>query len=393
MKVLQATATEQVIQLARLMLDDQKNAPPVYQPTKFWIPAAQKIMQDLETHGMENFKSMPSAGIYFVGAYRHASISEKIEDAVARLKELDIKIIDSTLINFLNGSSDFLSDYRVASACSFIEKPLVHVDQISESEYGNPPERHYLNGNLYTHTNLKYEMGLLALSNVCQNKNADLSAVRTFLEIGGGYGSLGEILLNADPQFRYFNVDIPPLAAISTGYLQEIFGKDAVLTYEQSRKMGEIDLNKIKKKYRAAVFCPWQLPSITGKIDVFVNFISFQEMEPNVVENYLKSIVERKPDYILLRNSRDGKKATTARVTNDFAVQELEKHNYHVQYRDALQFGIRNDQFASEVLVLDQTDGADPAVRLRRQASDQNRKTRFQLKALLSKIRLRFCHN
>lgn len=390
MNILQAPATEKVINLARLMLKDQENAPSLYQPTKFWIPPSQKIMSDLEACGIENFKSMPSAEIYFVGAYRPASINEQIEDAVTRLREINIKIIDPVIKNFLNGNSDFMSDYRVLASCSLQENPLVHIDQINENEYGNPRERHYLNGNLYTHTNLKYAMGLQALANVSRNKGENIKPIKTFLEIGGGYGSLGEILLNSDQEFHYFNVDIPPLAAISTAYLQEILGKEAVLTYEQSRKMKKINLNDIKKKYKAAIFCPWQLPSIVGNIDVFVNFISFQEMEPDVVNNYIQHISDLTPHYVLLRNSRDGKRATQARVTNDFTVEEFQNFNYQLQYRGAIHFGLQNDQFASEVLVLTHTPQLTSSEQINKQ-STANR--RFQLCSLLSGMKRLFRYN
>ena len=51
----------------------------------------------------------------------------------------------------------------------------------------------------------------------------------------------------------------------------------------------------------------WQIEKLKGKIDLFVNFISFQEMEPEVVKNYLLKVINLKPKYILLRNLREGK--------------------------------------------------------------------------------------
>jgi len=42
-----------------------------------------------------------------------------------------------------------------------------------------------------------------------------------------------------------------------------------------------------------------------------VNFISFQEMEPDVVENYLNHIKRLDTNWILLRNIREGKQIKT----------------------------------------------------------------------------------
>jgi hypothetical protein len=42
-------------------------------------------------------------------------------------------------------------------------------------------------------------------------------------------------------------------------------------------------------------------------LNLFVNFISFQEMEPHIVKNYLGHVSRLKAKWILLRNMREGK--------------------------------------------------------------------------------------
>jgi hypothetical protein len=42
-------------------------------------------------------------------------------------------------------------------------------------------------------------------------------------------------------------------------------------------------------------------------VDLFVNFISFQEMEPDVVQNYLLHVDRLRAKFLLLRNLREGK--------------------------------------------------------------------------------------
>ena len=58
---------------------------------------------------------------------------------------------------------------------------------------------------------------------------------------------------------------------------------------------------------RSAVLCPWQLPDVTGQVDLFVNFISFQEMEHDVIENYFRHVDRLGARWVLLRNSVAGK--------------------------------------------------------------------------------------
>lgn len=192
-------------------------------------------------------------------------------------------------------------------------------------------------------------------------QNADISSLKAVLEIGGGYGTLGEILLKANATSFYLNIDIPPLAAVSSYYLTKLFGSENVLTYEQTRDAQQLDIQDMAVNYRAAVICPWQLPSLTGVCDLFLNFISFQEMEPNVVNNYIDLILRHEPRFILLRNSRHGKVLATESqpigvidpVTTEAMIQRFT--DFQMIGRDAQVFGDQSrtgGHFVSEVICL-----------------------------------------
>ena len=62
-----------------------------------------------------------------------------------------------------------------------------------------------------------------------------------------------------------------------------------------------------KTSRQSMVLCPWQLPLLQGRFNLAVNFISFQEMESEVVQNYLNEIDRLETTYVLLRNLREGK--------------------------------------------------------------------------------------
>ena len=67
---------------------------------------------------------------------------------------------------------------------------------------------------------------------------------------------------------------------------------------------GEINIQKLPK----FTFLPnWRVEDLRGEIDLFVNYISFQEMEPHIVRNYAKEVMRLNPKFILLRNLREGK--------------------------------------------------------------------------------------
>ena len=349
------------------MLTDLENSDELFKPTNFWKCGLPEIITDLKTQGFFNFKSHASARSWYYGYYANSEDFQK-----GRLA----KSIRSILLNSVLGqvfSSKYCDlraaltrcyrsrrDYRSFRSTTLPSPP--HLEELSESPVGHPYILHSINGRNYSLSFLNYLRGLNFLK-----KCSDLSQVKDWLEIGGGHGCLGEILLKVDREMFYLNVDIPPLAAVSTFYLSEIFGRESVLAYDQSRDLKTIELKEIKKHYRCAVILPWQLPLVRGDFDVFVNFVSFQEMEPEVVRNYVNIVTPLIKGYVLLRNSKHGKPiAQTAgqigvlrAITTDQMIELF--RNFSVMSRDdsnLYAFRTRNDSFISEVICLAKKNSA-----------------------------------
>jgi hypothetical protein len=97
----------------------------------------------------------------------------------------------------------------------------------------------------------------------------------------------------------------------STYYLQSLFGSDKIADYQAIKSTAELSLSNLSSLYKGAVICPWQLPEVTGELDLFINFISFQEMEPDIVKNYLEHVSRLNCKYVLLRNLKEGKQLAT----------------------------------------------------------------------------------
>ena len=102
----------------------------------------------------------------------------------------------------------------------------------------------------------------------------------------------------------------------------------------------------------------WKIEDIQGNIDFFINFISFQEMEPDIVKNYIFHIQRLKPEWILLRNMREGKQIAKH---NKIGVKKPVKKKDYISYLDryelvntsVLEYGYQTiDGFNSEILVL-----------------------------------------
>jgi hypothetical protein len=89
-----------------------------------------------------------------------------------------------------------------------------------------------------------------------------------------------------------------------------------------------------------------------------VNFISFQEMEPHIVRNYLGHVTRLGTRWVLLRNLREGKQlrkndwvgVDVPILSNDYLAM---LPDYELVERNVLPFGYRTvDNFHSELLLL-----------------------------------------
>ncbi len=207
---------------------------------------------------------------------------------------------------------------------------------------------------------LNYLKGLAFLK-----KTVGTSSIRRVLEIGGGYGTLGEIFLKSDyDNSVYIDVDIPPAAYVATRYLQKVFGENSILDYSQTRHLDVIDLSQIEQTTGCGLDALAD-PGCQGEVDLFVNFFSFQEMEPDVVENYARFVDSCKPAYLLLRNQREGKNLAEKPGEIGVLEQTTRKHyirffkNYDCLAIDAGIFGCIKGEFESEVMIFQRKQGVN----------------------------------
>ncbi|WP_108944058.1 putative sugar O-methyltransferase [Shewanella halifaxensis] len=293
------------------IISDMHNVESCYKPSHFWQLGAERLQQDLHERGISQFRSFASALDFFVPTYRfsgwinYPGIYQDLLD-----KNMDILAgHDKAMLNmqaFLSGRMQAESDYRVYRASENEDYP--QTSHFSESSVGMPIEQFEFDGRTFSRSSLNYLMGINFLK---QYLNGE--AIRNVLEIGGGFGTLGEILLSTSANdCFYLNVDIPPTCIFSSYYLKEVVGHNLVADYSDSKKLNSLNISKMRETLKAMVICPWQLEEVEGEIDLFVNFISFQEMEPDIVENYLSEVDRLKSRFVLLRNLREGKQISTS---------------------------------------------------------------------------------
>ena len=151
------------------------------------------------------------------------------------------------------------------------------------------------------------------------------------------------------------DIDIPPTTFVAQYYLSAVLGADDVATYAKTRHLLSIDIGSLPP---AAVLSSSQIERLQGKVDLFVNFISFQEMEPKIVKNYLSHVARLGTDWVLLRNIREGKQVrTSGSVGVETPILSADYlamlPDFKLVDRNVLPFGFRTvDGYHSELLLL-----------------------------------------
>jgi putative sugar O-methyltransferase len=336
--------------------DDMQLQDNLYQPSAFWNEASMQIKNELILYGIEKFRSLETALGYFVPTYGTPgnSFTKEMAESLGNKFKREFpndKKPSLALEQFLNGYLSALSDYRVYVAAD-IPASLPYLNMFSESNFGDPVEQFDFGGRKFSRSSLNYLLGLTMLK-----KHLNGTVPKTILEIGGGFGSLGEILLCSGVEdIRYIDIDIPPTSYVAQKYLSFIFGKQNVATYEHTHELANINIGSLPK---ASVLCSWQIEKLYGRVDLFVNFISFQEMEPHIVKNYLNHVTRLSAKWILLRNIREGKNIRNEHneagveipIFSDDYINMLE--DYELIDRNVIPFGYKTvDNFHSELLLL-----------------------------------------
>jgi len=133
----------------------------------------------------------------------------------------------------------------------------------------------------------------------------DIRGLRTVMEIGSGIGLKASAYLKLNRDLTYIIVDIPPALYVAQQYLSAVHGN--VLPYHEVKKLLSEGKRVDFRKYRAVCIAPWMLDSLSDlTCDLFINVGSFQEMEPWLVENYIKTVKRCRPQWVYLSELREG---------------------------------------------------------------------------------------
>jgi len=280
-----------------LMMEDTASAQAEYRPTQYWKRYEDYFMPELRTLGLHDFRKRHKSVLSSFGA---TDLVPHVDVASSRIfSHRWIRRLPgwSTLINLANAlvrpceslllwrgislQDLFVSTYYLAATIGKLSgaKPL---GELSVSLAGNPEEVFTKDARNYTTSALYY---YLRYAYCCRFTCFDNDPL--IVELGSGCGKQVEVIKKFHPGARFLLFDIPPQLYVCEQYLKAVF-PDQVVSYRETREWHQ--LGELKPGY-IYIMPNWKFPGIQSiSVDLFWNAASFQEMEPNVVENYLRFV-------------------------------------------------------------------------------------------------------
>ena len=326
----------------------------IYQSSSFWEQACRDISDNIIKNDIDSFRSDINNLNFFVPTYGYPGNSfskEVMKDLLNNLKDNNKNYL--ALKKYLNGEILARADYDLYVVANNIHDSL-NISNFSESAYGEPAEHFNINNKLFSRSSLNYLLGLSFL----KSEMPDF-VPKSVLEIGGGFGTLGEIINQiTSEEIKYIDVDLPPIFYIAHEYVKNAcnLNQDKIKLSNLDESQKELLIDDLPQ----FTFLPsWEIKDLIGEIDLFVNFISFQEMEPEIVENYAFHIQRLEPEFLLLRNLREGKqKKANGKLGVKKPILKDDYFfffdNYKLKASNTIPFGHKTvDGFHSELMILE----------------------------------------
>ena len=302
-------------QLLSIMLEDTRHAPDIYKPTNYWSVYENKFAPELRRLGLHDFRRRKGS---ILSTFGGTDLSSSFGIDLSRSRLFNNRItrrvpVLSGLISLLNAFLNYVmpvaAPYNLTvqeiRELSYIlartEGEKVGARSIAEldaSLVGNPEDIFEVDGKVYTMSVLYYYLRYVYCCNYI-----DFARTKVIVELGSGAGKQVEVIKKLHPDICFLLFDIPPQLYVCESYLDAVF-PESIVSYKDTRNLESIPDAREGKIF---IFGNWKFPILEKtKIDLFWNAASFQEMEPDVVANYL-TYVNRQASFVFLQEAMSGK--------------------------------------------------------------------------------------
>ena len=308
-----------------LIKDEKKSNRLLYSSGPYWDYKNRRTIHQLKKKNLKNFRNLHSGvgssfcdnlvydirneynlrGRIISSFYRLPIIKKVYED---QLK------VTSTHINYYlkNLSIVYNNDERVN-------------DLLNKYKFENTTEFGCIQK--FSKNNHEYSTNYISMADRVDilNKRFDFTKIKTYFEIGGGFGSnIHFLLTNFKNIKKVIYLDVVPNIYVGTEYLR-YFYKENIKDYLSTRKSKELSFEN-NEKLEIICIPPWEIEKIKVEIDHFHNAASFVEMPENVVENYVKYLKKNKINQVSLISYSDYNLKTTYKpeLLNNFFDNKLD---------------------------------------------------------------------
>ncbi len=272
-----------------LIKDEKKIDKELYSSGPYWNYKNRRAIIEIKKKGLKDFRGL-TAGI---GTSFADNLVLDIRNEFNMKGRIVGKIFSLPILNIIfngqiNTTKNYLDSFIKNQAIVFknsqnVQNLISKFKFKNTTDFGCVQSFEYLNKNYSCHyLNMAYRVNNLS-------KNFDFKNIKSYFEIGGGFGSNIHFLITNFPNIKkILYLDTVPNIYVGTEYLRHHY-KEKVKDYLELRNLNKISFSKNNE---LEIFCipPWLIEKVETEIDHFHNSASFVEMPKKVISNYVKFI-------------------------------------------------------------------------------------------------------
>ena len=272
-----------------LIKDEKKIDKELYSSGPYWNIKNKRTIIEIKKKGLEDFRGITTGiGTSFadnlvLDIRNEFNIKGRIVGKIFSLPLFNI-IFNGQINTTKNYLDSFIKNQAIVYKNSQNVQNLISKFKFKNTtDFGCVQSFEYLNKNYSCHyLNMAYRVNNLS-------KNFDFKNIKSYFEIGGGFGSNIHFLITNFPNIKkILYLDTVPNIYVGTEYLRHHY-KENVKDYLELRNLNKISFSKNNE---LEIFCipPWLIEKVETEIDHFHNSASFVEMPKKVISNYVKFI-------------------------------------------------------------------------------------------------------
>ena len=272
------------------LIKDEKNIDKtLYSSGPYWDYKNSRAILEIKKKGLKDFRGI-TAGI---GSSFSDNLILDIRNELNNKGRIVGKIFSLPILNIIynrqlkitkNHIDSFIKNQSIVYQNNENVKNLLNKFKFKNTtDFGCVQSFEFLNKNYSCHyLNMADRIDKLS-------KSFNFKSIKSFFEIGGGFGANIHFLVTNFPNIKkILYLDVVPNIYVGTEYLRHHF-KEKVKDYLELRNFEKISFSK-NDELEILCIPPWLIEKVEVEIDHFHNAASFVEMPKLVIQNYIKFV-------------------------------------------------------------------------------------------------------